>query len=60
MTEGTQSFHFSNPIYIDYKVLPHGILSALMLDSVLALAQVLSKKGAFGSVKGGVLSCCPI
>ena len=61
MTEGTWSLHFSNPIYIVtirfYKVV---VLSALMLDSVLVLAQALSEKGAFGGVKRGVLFYSPI
>ena len=61
MTEGTQCLHFSNLIYVEnYKVLQGGVLSALMLGSVLALAQALSERGAFGGVKGGVLSYLPI
>ena len=32
----------------NYKVLQGGVLSALMLGSVLALAQALSERGAFG------------
>ena len=62
MVEGTQSLHFSNPIYIKTirKVLQGGISSVLMIGSVLVLIQVLSERGAFGGVKGGVLSYCPI
>ena len=41
-------------------VLQGGILSALMLGSVLVLAQVLSEWGAFGVDGAGVLSYCPI
>ena len=55
MTEGTQSVFFRHHLYKNYKVLQGGILSALMLCSVLALVHVLCKRGAFGGVKGGVL-----
>ena len=41
-------------------VLQGGILSALMLDSVLLLAQALSKRGAFWGKRVGILSYCPI
>ena len=36
-------------------VLQGGILSGLILGSVLLLVQVLSERSAFGGVKGGVL-----
>ena len=41
-------------------VLQGGILSALMIGSVLVLAQALSERGAFGANGAGVLSYCPI
>ena len=41
-------------------VLQGGVLSALMLGSVLVLAQALSKKVAFWGKTVGVLSYCPI
>ena len=46
---------FNSHLYENYKVLQGGILSAVMLGSVLALIQVLSERGAFGGVRGGVL-----
>ena len=53
-------FAFFKPhLYENYKVLQGGILSALMPSSVLALAQALSERSAFGGVKG-VLSYSPI
>ena len=36
-----------------YKVLQGGILTALMLGSVLVLTQALSERGVFWGVKGG-------
>ena len=41
-------------------VLQDGVLSALMLGSVLVLIQALSKRGAFLVKWIGVLSYCPI
>ena len=61
MTEGTQSLHFScYHLYEKYKVLQDAVLSALMLGRVLVLAKAVSKRGAFGGVKGGVLFYSPI
>ena len=40
-------------------VLQGGILSALMIGSVLVLAQALSEWGVFGVDGAGVLSYCP-
>ena len=48
---------FKPNLHSNSKVLQGVILSALMLGSVLALVQVLSQRGAFWGVKGGV---CPI
>ena len=45
---------------MNYMVLQGGILLALMIDSVLVLAQALSEWGAFGVDGAGVLSSCPI
>ena len=41
-------------------VLQGGILSALILSSVFALAQALSERGIFWCIRVGVLSYCPI
>ena len=41
-------------------VLQGGILSALMIGSVLVLVQALSEWGVFGANGAGVLPYCPI
>ena len=45
---------------MNYMDLQGGILLALMMGSVLVLAQALSEWGAFGANGAGVLSNCPI
>ena len=44
---------FKPYLYKNYKVLQGGVLSVLMLGSVLALVQVLSERGAFWWCKRG-------
>ena len=41
-------------------VLQGGILSAIMLGSVLVLVQVLNERGAFWGKRLSILSYCPI
>ena len=52
----TDLLQFQVPLYNNYIVLNGGVLSVLMLSSVLTLFQVLSKRVEFGCVKGAVLS----
>ena len=45
---------------MNYMVLQGGILSPLMIDSVLVLAQALNERVHFRVNEMGVLSYCPI